>query len=281
MTAWLSGETRRRRRESRTLESRYQDLVERLDDVRVGQRNSAKVVLHSTQAVINQVLEEDRLLIAGTPAGKLVQEINHSLNTPLAQIETAVETLSKSERIDDTERKILKQVGQSIEISWAVLRTYRSLTSLIEIDEIDVRELSELVRATFYAARDQAELRQIHCSATLPNKIAGYENYFIVAILLPLLQNAAESAPENSVVKVDFERRNELVDISVRNMCDSPIEALSAARSAKSNKQGKSHEAVGLQTVSTLLQRIRNSSFHMDTTDNEFVAKLTLPSRSS
>ncbi|MEV6517323.1 GHKL domain-containing protein [Micromonospora chalcea] len=266
----------RQSREKELIARRYALRMER-DYLRFIDRSN-EAASYSAQSALIDLLGEELRPVGSVPAAELIREISHALNTPLAQIETVLEELHHAD-VSERDRAMIRDAISSIEIIHAVMQAYKSLTALVSVDEIDTKNLPKLVRAVFEAARSQSGKGLAFSVIAVPKEVDGYDNYFLLALLLPLLQNAAQSAPDHSTVQVNYERGRALLVIQVRNECADPDASVKAAREFRSIKAGSGHQGIGLRSVETLLSRTRNAELHVRAIDGEFVAEIFLPAR--
>lgn len=246
---------------------------------------SADSASRRAQLIVNQVLERDLIPpTTSTSAAELMQEINHALNTPLAQIETVLDRINTTARHRDP----LLPVGEalhSVNVARSIVQAYRNLTLLVNIDEPDVQDLRALVKATTRAAAMQYGRESVDCTVRVPEEIFGYSNFFLIALLLPLLQNAAEASPDNSSIMIDYDQGPSRILLHVRNQCSDPEVARSAIRSLGESKielgrsRGERHEGVGLKSIHTLLSRTKGADLHLEVVGTEFIATIVLPTR--
>ncbi|WBQ05308.1 sensor histidine kinase [Kribbella sp. CA-293567] len=242
------------------------------------QATSRETVSYSTQIAVNQLLNLDNTRAVGSAtAAELMREVSHALNTPLAQIELTLEEIYPD--VKSADRALLRDAEQSIAIARAVVHSYRVLTEYVNIDEEDPGELSNLVRSVFKAARAQSNRAAVALTVSIPERVEGYGNYFVISLLLPLLQNAAEAAPDGSVVRVSFGRGTTRILLEVRNDCSDPGGSRDAAAMLRSNKSGAGHMGIGLKSVSTLLSRTRGAEFATKVVGDEFIARIELPAQ--
>ncbi len=123
----------------------------------------------------------------------LTREISHSLNTPLAQIEAAALTL-KGLRSGDISAQ-LSRILEGVSVCKSFLYAFRGLSQVAATSSgWFPASLLQAVKsaATVYIDREGAAVEVV---ADLPDEIEGYNNNYVLALVLPLLENAVEAGP--------------------------------------------------------------------------------------
>lgn len=213
---------------------------------------------------------------------QLIREISHSLNTPLGQIELTIARfmeMGDARGLPISLQDAAATARRNIQACRAVLAAYRELTSVASQWELDdLQSTLEAVTDTFLsqAGRSSDGIRQdIH----LPKSIAGYSNYLILSLLLPLIQNAVESASPNTQIKCWVERSDTSYRLHVSNVVDS-MPDLELLRTDGYTTKGEGHEGLGLSSVRTLLARQAHLGARLEfraSDDNYIIAIINLP----
>lgn len=203
-------------------------------------------------------------LIIGRSAGReteqLIREISHSLNTPLGQIELTIARLAEIAEKGSASlslRDAATRARQNIQTCRAVLAAYKELTSVSAVaSQWDVDDLRSTLRAITetFISQEGKPIDDIQEDALLPRSVVGYSNYFILSLLLPLVQNAVEAAPPNTAIECWLEQGDNYYRFHVGNVAD-PMPDLELLSAEGYTTKGEGHEGLGLSSVRTLLAR--------------------------
>lgn len=208
---------------------------------------------------------------------QIVREIAHSLNTPLAQIESATILAKEDGRGDD---ELLASVSDSVDLCKSFILAFRELTAVSSLAKgWSPASLAEMMRvgARVYARRLR---RPIDAQIDMPDEVNGYSNSYIASMLLPLLENAIEASRPGEPVEVAGEERETSVALRVTSKpLELPPPGESIYQSGFSTKPD--HDGLGLSTVRRLAssQRGVTISHHFDGESISFM--LTLPRRTT
>ena len=209
---------------------------------------------------------------------QLVRDIAHALGTPLAQMAAEISLLrernSKGDLLVDSELEI---VQSGVEVCGAFLEAF--LSSLHQLGGLDASEpeaLGSLLSrwSRLYSERGGPQ-RQI--IVEVPDRLAGYPNRFILACLLPLLENAveADNVP-SSTIRVSIESVDDLFAFVVNHPRQLPDLSLMEAR-GHSGKAG--HLGLGLPLVKRLASRAGGDLRCTVGDDGALVCGVILPRR--
>ncbi|SLK12041.1 sensor histidine kinase [Arthrobacter sp. P2b] len=182
----------------------------------------------------------------------VVGEIAHSLNTPLSQIEAATLVLVDSSRVEgvsDIESiQSLNRILSSIEICKVFIGAYSELSKVAaRSKEWTSQFLSEAVSKSgiVYQARDG------QLTYEGPDEVPGYSNTFILATMLPLIENAVEASrdlpPDESAISVRCRESLGWLHLTVTNSLggnDLDDSIYNAGHSTKPDHQGLGLSAV-------------------------------------
>lgn len=200
----------------------------------------------------NVVGGEDRSL-----PGSAVAEIAHSLGTPLSQIEVGLSRLGavdlSAEGAEEELGQIAQSIAASVEVSKAFLLSFREISSLeSSTSGWEPGSLTSAISSAVELYKEKARKPAVRVLLQLPEQLNGYSNSFAMAVLLPLIENAIEGAPDGSSVEVaDSYEKGNLV-LTVSNRCVDP-EGLSSEIyvAGKTTKSG--HAGLGLAVVRRLV----------------------------
>lgn len=206
-------------------------------------------------------------------AGELIREINHGLNTPLAQIELSVTRASSG-------APELVSAVNSIAMCRSVLAAYRDVASVMgQANSWDVNDLQATIRgaADVYAKQSTASRSINFQIRSPPSPRTQLSNYYLLSLVLPLLQNAVDATPRGAAISCTIDDVDGVI-IAVRNAIGEggPIE-LSRLRESGYTTRGEGHSGLGLTSVDTLVSRIPGGRLALDASAGMFTATITLP----
>ena len=235
------------------------DSRQRLDDIdrkvtlltRYVEEQIPRVVADSLRAQVTSLTGITHLDDSGPRAavdpyddGSIVREIAHSLNTPLAQIEASVLSMSG---VSGEQRQKLDKILDGVRIAKSFLTAFREVATLTRDSHAwSPDSLGDALRTAVMIYAD----RSGHSPAVdvqMPKSVPGYSNSFIMAVLLPLLENAVEAAPAASTVSVRGESVGDGFRMHVCN--DSAQSALPTDIYLAGFTTKHGHDGLGLPSV--------------------------------
>lgn len=254
-------------------------LIERLPDeiaYRVWQDMKRR-----TQPVTNVRADIVHMSSADVSAerARLTQEIAHSLGTPLAQIEAAALSMeSRSAGRDEAAELAVRRIREGVEICKCFINAYRNYGTLQKGmgESFAGAGANALTMAIdFYA---NAVGKSIDAEiGDIPESFVGYSNDFVIAALLPLLENAVDASPEGGKVAVTFRRRPDAISFIISNACASGAPADKAFERGYTTKSG--HQGVGLSVSKGLIEGYASGDISMDVDGDEVAFIVSLPFR--
>ncbi|MBI4639777.1 MAG: HAMP domain-containing histidine kinase [Candidatus Tectomicrobia bacterium] len=212
---------------------------------------------------------------------QLIRELGHSLNTPLSQIEASVLALrARSNEPELASMNLgasLSRIIASVDICKSVIAAFREL---VVVTSSSSGWSPSSIRQALRAASDvymESYSRQLDVELNMPEEIHGYSSNFIVALILPLLENAIEASPDNERIAIFGQKRDQSFEILVTNRLQQPLPNHDMYEHGFTTKKG--HDGVGLSTVKHLLLGLRGA--HVDhSADGEKVSfTVALPVR--
>ena len=211
---------------------------------------------------------------------RIIREISHSVNTPLAQIELTLRGIA--EAINDP--KMIEALGrseQSVQLCRAVLAAYRDITAIAAVAaQWDIHDLQRALRSVIevYIAQGSKSSDDIDIEIDTPSAVPGYSNYMIVSLLLPLLQNAIEAAPPMTQIRCWTIWNRNYYSFYISNAMRVHPDLSKLSTPNYTSKRG-AHEGLGLSSVRTLLARQAHlgASLEFEIADNLFIATVRLP----
>ncbi|NVI85761.1 ATP-binding protein [Actinomadura sp. BRA 177] len=220
------------------------------------------VVINTTSIERNAAIHSGEALKAGSDEYRVVREIAHSLNTPLSQIEAALELLASDEEVWELLKTkgrnlSLRHAQQSVDVCKAFILSYRQLSHVAERSgNWDPRSLNRSLRAAAELYMQQAE-EDIKLEIGVDDRVFGYPNSFLLSVLLPLLENAIDAAITGSKIRINYERRDgeSLLKVESRvHGFDSELPMYESGFTTKANHQG-----LGLSVVQRLLSTYKDA----------------------
>lgn len=197
---------------------------------------------------------DGRVVAGPRDEASITREIAHSLNTPLAQIEAGVLSMRGT---SDEQRRKLDGILDGVRICKSFLAAFREVATLTRDSHAwspDSLRAALRAAAAVYADRGG---RRPAMEVQMPDSVPGYSNNFVMAVLLPLLENAVEAVPVTGTVSVHGEPIGDIFRLSVSNsLSESNNSAESTLpddiyRVGYTTKRG--HDGLGLPAVCHLL----------------------------
>ncbi|WHX19628.1 HAMP domain-containing sensor histidine kinase [Streptomyces malaysiensis subsp. malaysiensis] len=252
------------------------ELIERIPEevmLRVGQE-----LINRDPAVTNITAEAFHVHQVDTRAerARLTQEIAHSLRTPLAQIEAAALSIQLQSRTE-YESAAIQRIRDGVEICKCFISAYRNYGRVQEkvghpSDNSNLGMLKSAIE--FY--RDASDKTLAMEIRGMPESLDSYSNDFIIAALLPLLENAVEASPEGGKISLDFARVQNFAVFTVANTFsgDTPTpRVFDRGYTTKSNHQG-----VGLSVSKGLIEGFAGGELGMNIENEKVSFTVSLPS---
>lgn len=231
-----------------SLEVKLQEICSRLGNVEVKQ-----------MTVTNQIL---------------VRELTHFITTPLATIQTSCELIEgvimnknkEKERIGDN----LRRINSAVEICKGILKTYRQI--FLCTTSADDNSLVDMVKHTFTSYKGDKPLK---LNLNIKGKYPDIPNYYIISIILPLIDNAICASKENSTIEVI--EKDYVIKIS--NTFNSEIDISKLETDGYSTKEN--HYGMGLYTVRHLLASRALPPYKAYIKDNRIFFEIQITSNNS
>jgi signal transduction histidine kinase len=216
---------------------------------------------------------------------QMMREVSHSLSTPLSQVDVALERIRKRASDAPMTQSIIA-AQQSIQLSRAVVAAYRDVASIVRgVSRWDVKDLETGINAAFsvHSAGDgDTPAKNVSWSVSV-NLVerSGHTNYFLLAVLLPLVQNAVEASPSGSEVICSVDSEDHRVVLIVDNAVTARPNVKRIREGGYTSKAKRGHEGLGLSSVRTLIASVSSSQvdFAYDQRLRRFAVTVTLPLR--
>jgi len=205
---------------------------------------------------------------------QLIREISHSLNTPFSLIEVTVDNTLKEESTATIKDSLLT-IKSSINICKSFMASFRELVLIASSSNVwNPDSLVGSIRSAFGMYRQKNNSVDNFIVRNLPEKINGFTNNYILSLLLPLLENAIESAVSKSNIEISYEKQENVIKLIVTNTPTSLPKTNEIYESGFTTK--KNHEGLGLSTVKHLLESQHNSKLEHIIKDKNLSFIITL-----
>jgi signal transduction histidine kinase len=261
------------------------DNRQRLDDIdrkvtlltRYVEEQIPRVVVDSlrNEVVALNVLKagdgESRVATHPHDDASIIKEIAHSLNTPLAQIEASVLSMRAT---TDEQRLKLASILDGVRICKSFLAAFREVATLTRDSHAwSPDSLRDALQAAAKVYADRGG-RKPAFDIQVPDSIPGYSNSFVMAVLLPLLENAVEAVPMTGTVLVRGEPAGDRFRLRVCNDSAEGMLPADVYQAGYTTKRG--HDGLGLPVVRRLLAW-RDAHLNHQVEDGQMMFTIDLP----
>ena len=193
-----------------------------------------------------------------------IREIYHSLMTPLAQIDVSWSTVNGSiSSNEEIVKKQLEYIKDGVELIKSILYAYRQVAFYSFHESTDDIFLIEngIKSAISIYKREYNKMDVEITYDNLPDRIKGYSNNYILAMFLPLLENAIYASKTNQKVEIRYSSDNDYHYLKIINPLNSQLDIKDLEKKGFSTKEenGKKHDGVGLSVVRNLINNIPDS----------------------
>lgn len=179
---------------------------------------------------------------------EIIRDLNHFFATPFATIEANTELLKGTKGIDKTH---LEKINNSIELCKCIIETYRECLSYSNNQNNIINSLKQTIETAFhtYADRNNKKKLQLLNTDSIPDKFLNHNNHYIVSVVLPLLENSIQAAPDNTQIEIVFDENKHTICIS--NSCENTPNINDLKTPRYSSKEN--HKGTGILIVNNLL----------------------------
>jgi signal transduction histidine kinase len=220
-------------------------------------------------------------LSTNEPNSAMLAELHHALATPLAHIDATTSVLESASNGEPSvnEHEALDRIRSSVSLCWAFLEGFRNIATTLP----DTR-LSAPLDTALHAAMDvyaatygTAPKLEIDVGTRVP----GYANSYVLACILPILENAVEaSAPNASIVVRQSLATSGASTIEVTSQPTSlPPAGDEIYRSGFTLKNSAKHRGLGLAGVVRLISAHDGATVHHLLMPPKVTFTVTLPTR--
>lgn len=227
--------------------SEIHDLHKKIDEIQ-------KVIL----------LLGDKMFDKKTADFDLIRDLNHFFATPFATIEANTELLRNTKGINND---YLEKIRNSIQLCQCIIETYRDCLSFSENHDNIIGSLKQTIETAFrgYTEQNKKHLKPLNTNS-VPERFKYHNNHYIVSLLLPLLENAIQAAPNDTEITIAFNDNDNIITIS--NICINTPTLTDLETPGYSSKEN--HKGTGIMIVKNLLS-VKNRGILKTTIDNNKV----------
>ena len=205
---------------------------------------------------------------------QFIKELFHCLMTPISQVDASLSIIkTKIPQTDEILERSVKSIKAGIELTKSVLFAYRQVAFYTynnkSEDALTIKDgifSAELL----YQSHNKKDI--IFEDKNIPESIQGFSNYFILAALLPLLENAIYATNSEQQIKIEYIATEQDNIFKISNPINNPINIDDLYKDGFSSKKetGKQRKGTGLSIVRNLIANIENSklSFDFDINNN-------------
>lgn len=208
-----------------------------------------------------------------------IRDLAHSLNTPLSQIEAAALLLQEDFEPESSTaseaRSAANRIYHSAEICKAFLSAFMQITKVAsQTSKWNPRSLEQSLAAAaeLYAKESN---RQVKFDVNIKSALSGYSSSYVLAVTLPLLENAFEAARSGTTVTAKITDEPVQYTISVTSTSDDMPEGDSIYNSGFTTKAN--HQGLGLAIVQRLLSAYQGARITHEIEDDKISFQIRLP----
>jgi signal transduction histidine kinase len=207
-----------------------------------------------------------------SPVESVVREISHSLNTPLSQIEIALSLLASSNELRGEDRRSIERAISSVAVCKAFIQAFRYVV-LSDSEDFQRGNGGNLGDLVLRACAVICGNKDVKLDVNMPTTLQGYEPTFIMAMILPLIENAVDASPEGSLIRIwsDREKGAHLLYVANPQTGGLPDGIYEPMFSTKSG-----HDGMGLAVVQRLISSVPGAKLahKYDGTEIQFSIRL-------
>lgn len=208
----------------------------------------------------------------------LLGEVTHALGTPLGQIRAASNTLIRR-NADSDDHELLVGISESIHLCNAILSSFRHVLAAVPMSSEGYVSLSDALERLARLYDATAATSGVHVEIDVSGSDSGYPSEYLLALLLPLIENGVEAAEADTSICVrDRRTRTSLVFEVLSTPRELPAATDDIYDAGVTTKPG--HDGLGLATVRRLLSVYRKAHLSHLVSDLQVKFVIELPLRS-
>lgn len=200
----------------------------------------------------------------------IMTELNHSLATPLSQIEVNCQLLKAKTKGNANSN--LDKIVQYVNFCRRTILAYKELlSSTFAGDGSDYKDIIQDCFKMYYEkhGKDKLSIR-----FESDDKLAISRN-IIMSLVSPLLENAVTASPEEKEIVIDIGIKEDCIEMSISNFCNQVPKESDLQTSGYSSKPN--HIGTGLDTVRHLLSLIGGKELKSTISKNNIRFTIQLP----
>lgn len=202
----------------------------------------------------------------------ILKELNHTLATPLSQIEVNCELL-KSKMKSGVEIQIDKIV-QYVNFCRNIITAYKELLS--SAPSSDSSNYQTALKDCFDMYCSKYHKNSLKMNLDAEDNISISKNV-LMSIISPLLENAVAAAPNKTDINLHVYIRDKYIHITVENECNEIPVLSNLNKAGYSSKE--SHIGTGLETVRHFLTLLSGEELNISLNKNVIKFSLKFPSK--
>lgn len=180
---------------------------------------------------------------------QIINDINHSIATPLSQININCEFIKSAEHKKEISL-FANRIQRHIQLCHCIIQGYKDLVD--PNNTTDPTNIADMLQNAFDVYKHASLKQNITFSQKLNNIQEGYSSKLLVSIICPLIQNAVTASPESGTIFIEGIIKNGIKQIIIKNTCESLPDNDLLDKIGYSSKED--HIGIGLDTVRTLLK---------------------------
>jgi len=270
--------------------NRIQDLAERLEqqnsfsheflskyleDVRVSLAEQVRVLQENTLRLKGNETAPERMIAAKTveetssrtdPRSiQIVREISHALFTPLSRVEAVTENVLAMKLGENVSSK-MALVKSAIEMCYVYLGAYRSMLNVsASASYWNPNDLRSAISSSMEVYSEAAKKDDLRISVMSPPAFEGLSNMYLLAVLMPLLENAVEASEDTDEISIQLFTLSDGLHIEIANPVhknfpgDKVFEhgfSTKAERETHFDGDSGKHQGIGLSIVQNLMAAV-------------------------
>ncbi len=266
----------------------YHSLLKKITKQNQGQLDAMDAKIDKIQEIIlggASKLEKDTTLHNGSGSAlpsdesgqSIVREIFHLTKTPLLTIDAAVRNLSRNsnEPLSKIQSEKLTTIKDNVLTVKLIIEAYRKLATASEGATSDA--ILPHIETAFASTCNLCNKQLKAAISDFPEKISVHGNNVILILLMPLIHNAIEAAPDASVVGINCLETDEYYKITIKNICESVPKQSDLKKDGYTTKSGGGE---GLRSVRRISKSIGiDFRINVYSKEKKVVAILTVPKK--
>jgi len=202
-----------------------------------------------------------------------IKELFHCLMTPISQIEASLIIIeAKFPQTDEVSERSIKSIKAGIELVKLNLLAYRKLVyyAYYETNE-DTITIKDGIKSAELVYQNHNNKNIRFEDKNIPESIQGYSTDFILAILLPLLENAIYATETGQQIGIEFKSAEQEHIIKISNPIKNSVNVNNLYKDGFSskNEKGKPHKGTGLAIVRSLIANLKHSTLEFEVDNNK------------